>query len=79
MTNDDDRTITRYFLDAGDFVFEDEVSTSDDGFNDPEGVTVDPATGTVSLDWGLLLLLVPGAAMFVSAAVIFRPRKTNPD
>ena len=36
----------------------------------------DPASGTLALDWGLLLLLIPGLVMFLSAAVIFRPRST---
>jgi protein SCO1/2 len=33
----------------------------------------DPASGTLALDWGLLLLVIPGLVMFLSAAIIFRP------
>ena len=31
----------------------------------------DPASGGLALDWGLVLLLIPGFVMFLSAAVIF--------
>ena len=37
----------------------------------------DPATGSISLDWGLLLLVLPAAVMFLSAVVIFRPRSVQ--
>ena len=37
----------------------------------------DPSSGRLSLDWGLILLLIPGVVMFLSAATIFRLRETE--
>ena len=84
MTNDDARTVTRYSFDpVTGFVFEDAADTTVlSGAADPEGITSDPATGTLyvadgNFEWIVVYTYDEGGAGFVLVD-IFDLQEINP-